>query len=124
MTIYFQLYPQEVPLDKEDYNLVMVKPDLVATYTYDGITALNAPTATTMGSAEYTFTPDQDGRYKFTLGVGTNDAYTTLSYYELNVQTAGQTDISATTAVTRKANDQRDPEVPLYGIPQPPDSYL
>jgi hypothetical protein len=107
MTVRFQLKPQAVPLTKPDYDILLVKPDKTATYTNDGITVLTAPTATAQGVAEYTFTPDQDGRYLITLGYGTSSDFVELNYVELEVQTDGQPAISATIAAKRTSKDTR-----------------
>lgn len=70
ITVRWSLSPNATPPLKTDFDIHLLTPANVGTYTDDGITTYIAPTATARGLATYTFTPTQLGKYEITLSTG------------------------------------------------------
>lgn len=78
--IQWVLPPTASPPGINDLDVVTIEPDGTILY-YNSSIALNdyvAPTATTQGSAKFTFTPDVEGLWKILLVVGTSSNYSVI----------------------------------------------
>jgi hypothetical protein len=83
LTFVWGILPTGAPPVKSDFDILLVLPNGVGTYTDDGVLTYVAPTSTTQGIVTYKYTPTTLGRYQVSLTVGGSTDYVIKSEREL-----------------------------------------
>jgi len=107
--------PTTSPLVKADYDITLVLPTGVSTYTDDGVTTYVAPTATASGSVTYNLTPALLGLYEVTLSTGDSDDHIIQAYRRVYVVTTPSYIINGATPTVSQGPRVQPPRAPRWG---------